>query len=295
MTQSDSNEKNLNQSSDPPLDEWISDLSDQEESSESLLAELEKSLDTDFRNLEPEESEASIADFVIYDEAEPCPYLPNRMARMPLRYLTPQKNSLDLDQRLSEGERRSGRFVYKTNCEDCNACEAIRIPVADFKPSRSQKRALKKGLGVIETRFISPIVDQQRVDLFNKHRNVRGLCHDGLTIDEGGYRSFLVDTCFDTFEMSYHVDGKLIGTAICDQGENTLSAVYCFYDPEYSHLSIGTFSIMQQIEYCKSKEFEFLYLGFYVEDSEHVLYKQRFLPHERLIDECWIRTDRQMG
>ena len=38
------------------------------------------------------------------------------------------------------GFRRSGRHIYKPQCQHCNACIAIRLPVDKFIMNRNQKR-----------------------------------------------------------------------------------------------------------------------------------------------------------
>lgn len=224
---------------------------------------------------------------VVYEEEEPCPYIEERMARMPLHLPLIEIDEIRSDQYMEDGFRRSGGFLYQTACDGCQACEAIRLNVKAFKPNRSQKRALKKGDKHLQVAIGPTSSDQQRTDLFNKHRNIRGLNHTGPDIDEDEFRMFLADTCLNTFEIAYYHDKQLIGVAICDLGKTSLSAVYTFYDPDFVWLSPGTFSVMKQIEFCLGNGLEYLYLGYFVAESIHMKYKQNFRPHERLQAGCW--------
>ena len=70
-----------------------------------------------------------------------------------------------------------------------------------------------------------------------------------------------------------------------------MSAVYTFYDPELTGLSLGTYSILRQVLYCQAHGMDHLYLGFFVAGSAHMKYKSRFRPHERLIDGAWVRFE----
>lgn len=224
---------------------------------------------------------------VVYDEEEECPYLENQTARMPLRFPMSEISSVATDILLESGYRRSGKFLYRAECPTCQACEAIRLEVSEFHPNRSQKRALKKGNSVFELEIGPPVGDQARVDLFNKHRNVRGLNRHGTNVDIQEYKMFLVDSCLETFEITYLLEDKLAGVAICDRSENSVSAVYTFFDPDLATYSPGTYSIMKQIEFCQQQDIQYLYLGYFVAGSKHMNYKQRFKPHQRLQNGMW--------
>lgn len=228
---------------------------------------------------------------VLYDVPHPCPYLPGRTARTPLRVPTDSFTPQRFDICLAEGDRRTGNFLYRNECNACNACEPIRIPVNDFVLSRNARRVLNRGNRLLEMKIAEPIVDDDRVALFNLHRNERGMNNEKADCDHWGYESFLVETCCDTFEISYRLNDRLACVAICDQGANSMSAVYSYFDPALGKLSLGVYSILQQIELCRQRGMEYLYLGFYVEGSPHMKYKARYKPHERLIAGQWVWFD----
>ena len=123
--------------------------------------------------------------------------------------------------------------------------------------------------------------------LYNAHKIERGLLiSDGL-IDAAGYEQFLVESCADTIELRYRLDGRLIGVAIADRAADALSAVYCFYDPDHAALSLGTYSILKQLALCRTWGLRYLYLGLYVGGCHAMRYKARYLPHERLVGGVW--------
>ena len=234
---------------------------------------------------------AEFSDIVIIDETEPCPYLKGETARMPLCMPLAKITPAQTDVRLMHGYRRTGEFLYQTNCPNCCACESIRVDVEEFQFSRNARRVLKKG----DNKFTQDIgdlkADAERVALFNRHRRARGLAKRDTDIDIEEYVWGFVRSCLDSFEILYRYNGQLAAVAICDIGKNTLSAVYTYYDPELLSDSIGTYSILKQIQLCSARHIEHLYLGYYVEQSPHMLYKNRFKPHERLINGEWVRFE----
>lgn len=228
-------------------------------------------------------------EIVVYDEPHDCPYVAGRVAVLPLRVPSRRLTGAELDERLAAGDRRQGMFLYRTACPECRACEPIRLDVATYRPNRSQRRTLARGDARVRCEIGAPSLDDQRVDLYNRHKRLRGL-GDG-EIDLAGYRQFLVMTCCESLEIRYEVDGRLVAVALADRSVTALSAVYCFYDPDYEDLGLGTYSILKQVELCRTWGLRHLYLGLYIGDCERMRYKARFTPHERLLDGRWVTVD----
>jgi arginine-tRNA-protein transferase len=231
-------------------------------------------------------------ELVVYDKPQRCPYLQDRVARMPLRLPARPLDRQELDERLKAGDRRQGFVLYRTSCPTCTACEPIRLDVERWQPSRSQRRTYARGVDQIHIEIGPPVIDATRVHLYNLHKYGRGLGDGQAAIDADGYREFLVHTCCDSFELRYRVAGELIGIAIVDRAARSLSAVYCYYDPSHISLSIGTFSILKQVELCRTWGLRHLYLGLYISECEKMAYKASYLPHERLVDGAWTEFAR---
>lgn len=226
-------------------------------------------------------------EIIVFDSLHACSYLPGRTARLPYRHpmaaLTPQQ----FDQRLSEGDRRSGVYLYRTKCPTCRACQPIRLDLETFKPNATQRRTERQGNSLLVTKISPPKIDTTRVELFNQHREERGLTSGDSALDEYSYAEFLTDTCCETLEFSYWHESRLVAIAIADAGQTSLSAVYCFYDPTFQLLSLGTYSVLRHVQFCRDTDRRYLYLGFYIAESPHMSYKSRFHPNQRLIDGNW--------
>jgi arginine-tRNA-protein transferase len=230
-------------------------------------------------------------ELLVYDQLSDCPYLAGQIARMPLRRPLGMAPS-EFDERMAAGDRRMGRYLYRTQCPLCSACEAIRVPVQEFVAVRTFKRTLNRGDELLQLRVGPPQCDEVRTDLYNRHKVERGLTIDDGEIDLDGYYGFLVDSCARTLEFSYWHNEQLVAVGISDRGATTLNAVYCYFDPSFYQLSLGTYNVLKQIELCQTWRLEYLYLGLYIAASPHMNYKARYLPHERLIGGKWQRFER---
>lgn len=228
---------------------------------------------------------------LVHDAPAACPYLAEQTSRLPLRLPIRALKRVEFDRRLHEGDRRQGLLLYRTACPDCQACEPIRLDVQRFSPRRSQRRVFKRGERLLETR-VGPLEPTlEKVRLYNRHKFGRNLSSGEEAIDFDGYRAFLGESCCDSFEVRYFLEGKLIGVAITDRSEKALSAVYCFFDPKASNLSPGTYSILKQVDLARRWGLRYVYLGLYIEHCMAMAYKSDFLPHERLLDGRWMEIE----
>jgi leucyl-tRNA---protein transferase len=231
---------------------------------------------------------------VVSDGTDVCPYLPDQTARMPLSLATSEITPEKLDALLAAGYRRSGWYYYRTHCPRCAACEPVRIEAARFSPSRSQRRTWTRGNQHLRITWDQPQLDMHRVRLFNKHRQIRNLGSGEGGVTAADYQSFLVNASCQVVELQLWYENQLVAVSITDIGENSLSAVYCFFDPDFSWLGLGTYAILCQIEAAvrptQNMPFgakRWVYLGLYVERNQHLNYKSRFAPQQRFINGAW--------
>ncbi|MCK4711796.1 MAG: arginyltransferase, partial [Marinosulfonomonas sp.] len=107
---------------------------------------------------------------------QPCPYLEGRMERKLFTALQGEFAE-KLNNALSkQGFRRSQNVLYRPSCADCSSCFSARIRVDDFKPSKSQRRVLKKNAG-LKRNAMSPWATEDQFTLFRRyleHRHADG-------------------------------------------------------------------------------------------------------------------------
>jgi leucyl-tRNA---protein transferase len=223
-----------------------------------------------------------------------CSYLPGKTANLPL-VLSRKRLSMEaVDAALAAGMRRAGIFLYYTACADCHACEPSRVDVHRFRWTDSWKRISHRGDRLLTWEIAPTKLDDEHVQLFNRHRSERGLGEQDSAYRNEDYESFLVDSCCEqTHELRFRMDGQLVAVSVVDMGARSVSAVYTYFDPDHSKLSLGTYSILKQIEFCLATARQYVYLGMYVSANQHLNYKARFKPQQRWIRGQWIDFDRE--
>jgi len=220
----------------------------------------------------------------------PCGYLPGRESTSvvadPECAIGGELYGLLLDR----GFRRSGRIVYRPQCVGCDACVPVRVPVARFSPSRSQRRVWRANQAVaVATR--QPRFHEAHYQLFRRYQ--REQHGDTMAIGEGdedpraGYTRFLVQSTVDTLFHEYWIGERLAGVGVVDRLPRGLSTVYFFYDPEVRRRSLGTYSVLWEITETRRLGLPYYYLGYWIRESRKMDYKVRFQPLEYWVAGRW--------
>ncbi len=216
-----------------------------------------------------------------------CSYLPIQQARS--QVLVPGTIPLGsaYDLLIRHGFRRSGPHIYRPRCDHCQACIAVRLPMADFRPNRSQRRCQQMNAD-LQRRVLEPVFDAEHYALYRRYQSVRhGGC--GMDADDSeAYQAFLVASPLRSRLLEWRLEGELVAVALIDLVESGLSAVYTFYSPDYPQRSLGTFAVLEEVELARKRNLSWLYLGYWIADSAKMAYKTRFRPIEAYRDGVWI-------
>lgn len=222
--------------------------------------------------------------FLLYQHHNgPCPYL-SRGEWITQAFQAEIIDPLFYEGLISSGFRRSGTIFYQNQCPDCSLCMPIRLDIQRFRPSKSQRRVLRKNHDVTIIRHPA-FFDVADFHLYRKYVLHRHPSSSAPT--QEGYFQFLIDSPVSTEIMRYYVEERLVGLGWIDLLSHSLSSVYFAFDPSYSSRSLGTFSILQQVLLGRELQKAWLHLGFWVKNCQKMSYKSRFHPCQILTDGIW--------
>ena len=218
----------------------------------------------------------------------PCSYIQRNTAQTlffdPRQIITPGIYQALTDQ----GFRRSGSHLYRPHCGSCEACIPTRVPVDEFAPRRSQRRVLKRNadlhLEVEEAAF-----SRRHYHLYERYISLRHSDGDMFPASEDQFRSFLLSPWSNSLFLSGYEGDRLVSVAVTDRQPNGLSAIYTFFEPSLNQRSLGVWSILQQVELCRTLELPYLYLGYWVRECDKMKYKTDYRPCELYVNQRWIR------
>jgi len=227
------------------------------------------------------EEEPLSTDFCMLDYE--CAYLPNKDVRMYYKYIEETTQSYNTAL-IHRGWRRFGCYYFHPICNGCNECKSVRIDVNNFITTKSQRKSIKRNNDT-EIILQKPSITQAHIDLYNKYHAFKhqkdGWSHRNISPRE--YRENFVEGAHDFGkEVLFLQDGKIIGIDLIDILDDGISSIYFYYDPDYPRLSLGTYSLLYQIELAKVLDLPWIYLGYWVDGCKAFAYKPKFQPQEIL-------------
>lgn len=215
-----------------------------------------------------------------------CSYIPHEAASLEHKIML-DVSAEELGAMLERGWRRFGPDYFRPACPACDACVPTRIVVAEFEPTKSQRRARKKAVG-LRVMLGEPIVDDERLALYHAwHAEREGA--RAWSPSELGPREYELQFAFPhpaSREVAFYDDeagGKLVGVGICDETPRAWSLVYFFSDPAYADRSLGVANVVIGVEIARARGIPYVYLGYMVEACPSLRYKASYGPREELV------------
>lgn len=155
----------------------------------------------------------------------------------------------------------------------------LRVELAKFTPSRSQKRVLARNRDlrvIIRDSFI----DAEKVAIFERHKQ---RFKENIPDSLYGFLSSRPATvpCTNR-EIAVYAGERLIAVTFLDIGHEATSGVYAIFEPDESRRSLGIFSILECIRYSRELGCKYYYPGYAYREPSVYDYKKQLAGLEYL-------------
>jgi arginine-tRNA-protein transferase len=205
------------------------------------------------------------------------------------------------DQMLQRGWRRHGPLFFRPACPACRKCRSLRVVVDEFRPTRSQRRCLRRNED-IRLEVARPALTPAHLDLFDRYHadmhTRRGWPHRETTAHDYA-ASFLAGQFSFAYEFRYWDDETLVGVGLVDMTSHSGSSAYFYHDPSWRSQGPGVFSMLKELQVARQRGLRYHYLGYWIAECPSMAYKCHYSPHEILthyVDDGqqpeWVRAER---
>lgn len=223
---------------------------------------------------------------VFATKPHPCSYQEDKEATTLFIDPETELNEISYQDLTEIGFRRSGTHFYRPHCQSCNDCIPARIPVNTFTPARRQKRIENKNKDLTVQEVVS-ITSEEHYQLYASYIELRHDDGDMYPPTPEQYEEFLgKKTRFSRF-TEFRLNGILLAVSIRDNLTDSFSAIYTFFDPEYSSRSLGSFAVLWLISEARREKLDYVYLGYWIRSCRKMSYKIDYRPIELLLNNRW--------
>ena len=225
--------------------------------------------------------------------SHPCGYFTGKISTSVVFYSSLRMPPDLLDFILSAGYRRCGDVYYRNICHQCNACTSYRIKINEFIPNRSQRRNIIKNSDLrISFQQLNPTENKKLIYRNYYRERHSDDCFLGDREDDSRIDEIMNSQMFSDYGNSAECEitegDRIVSFSTIDLGEKSMSAVYTAYDPFFIKRAPGIFAVLSMIDKCREIGFDYLYLGFYIENHDKMHYKSSF-RYSEILENCqWV-------
>ncbi len=220
-------------------------------------------------------------------EDHACSYLPNLKANSVfLDHATPPSWA-QYSQLTRIGFRRSGNHFYRPHCKQCDACLSCRICAQDINLNSKRFKRILNSNQHLSYSLVRSEFSQEHYNLYEHYIKTRHRDGDMYPPSEDQYKSFLVSPEKYSYFLELRDEGRLIACSVTDALDDGLSAIYTYFDPELEKSSLGTLAVLLLCKIAREMNLPYVYLGYWVKNSQKMHYKAQFKPLEIFNGENW--------
>lgn len=187
----------------------------------------------------------------------------------------------ELDNYLSEGWFRSSNSMFRSEIlcfeQEIHSVINVRIPLSNFRLKKRLRRICRN----VNNRFkvtVQPLeISPEKDALYHAHKyRFKGYLQDNLFSYLNGEEHTQDDIpVFTTYEVNVFDGDKLIAFSLFDVGETAIASILGVFDINYEKYSLGTFTMLREIEFAQSLAYAHYYPGYVLSETDLFDYKLR--------------------
>ncbi len=182
-----------------------------------------------------------------------------------------------LDDYLRRGWYRMGQSIFTTHfiCFEQDVFPAIwiRLDAAAHTYTKSQRKLMRKNGAQFSSRIVDLELTDEVEQLYERYKKYfKGYIAFSLrdNLYDGG-----VDNAFDSKAIHIYDGDRLVGFSCFDLGQDSAASIVGIYDPDYHAPSIGYYTMLLEMEYCRANGIRYYYPGYVVPGYVRFDYKLR--------------------
>lgn len=170
-----------------------------------------------------------------------------------------------LDRYLAAGWFRNSIMLFRSKllCMEGDLFNVvnIRLPINDYSLSRRYQKLVNKNRKLFSVKINRASIDPDKERLYGLHKpRFKGFIYSDL---HQFLYSDTIGSVFQTYEIEVRdPQGKLVALSYFDKGQQSIASLIGIYDPEYSKYSLGTFTMLLEVEYALQLGYKFYYPGY---------------------------------